>query len=135
MIKSEILEEGLSLKVFQKEVLESYTQTLDAFTVALQKIRISRAHPSLLEHIKVMAYGSPTNLKDIAIIAASDTLTLTVEPFDKGLLSSIEATLSQAEHALNPKNNKNKLIINLPPMSQERRRELTKETKKKRTNL
>ena len=132
MITSDILQEELSLKFFQKEVIESYKQTLDALSIELQKIRISRAHPSLVEHIKVVAYGVQTNIKDIAIISVSDTLTLVIEPFDKNLLSTIEQTLSQAEHALNPKNNKNTLIITLPPMSQERRRELAKEAKKKK---
>lgn len=134
MISSSDLSDNINIKNFEKEVTELFQPPLVFLDKELGKIRTNRAHPSLVEDIKVSVYGgsSVSAIKHLALINASDAVTLIIQPFDIGTLSEIEKALSQSDIGLNPKNDGKSIKIALPPMSKERRAELVKVVSKKK---
>ncbi len=98
--------------------------------VALQqefaRIRTGRAHPSLLEHIKVPYYGSEVPINQVANIAVGDPRTLTVTPWEKKMVPVVEKAIATSDLGLNPSTSGDVIRVNLPPLTEERRREMTK---------
>lgn len=122
-----IFSEELSIKDFEKYVSGMMQEGIDFLEKELTKIRTNRVHPSLVEDVKISAYGDMMILKNIAVISAADNQTLVVQPFDVALINEIEKALTQ-EHSLGvtPRNDGKIIKINLPSMSQARRQELIK---------
>ncbi len=89
-------------------------------------IRAGKANPIMLSGIKVDYYGTPTPLSQVANVNSPDGKTLTVQPWEKGMLSEIEKTILVANLGFNPMNNGESIIINIPILTEERRRELAK---------
>ena len=92
----------------------------------LSKIRAGKAHPSMLESVRVDYYGSMTPVSQVANVNSTDARTLVVQPWEKGMLDPIATGIINANLGLNPMNNGEVLIINVPPLTEERRRELSK---------
>jgi len=92
----------------------------------LQTIRGNRAHPSLVEGIKVLAYGSEMRLQELASVSVPEPRTIQVQPWDKGLLKDIERTLNQADLNVGIKNDGQLLHLTLPSLTQETRMNLLK---------
>ena len=92
----------------------------------LSKIRAGKAHPSMLESVRVDYYGSMTPVSQVANVNSTDARTLVVQPWEKGMLDAIATGIINANLGLNPMNNGEVLIINVPPLTEERRRELSK---------
>ena len=92
----------------------------------LSKIRAGKAHPSMLESVRVDYYGSMTPVSQVANVNSTDARTLVVQPWEKGMLDTIATGIINANLGLNPMNNGEVLIINVPPLTEERRRELSK---------
>lgn len=90
------------------------------------KLQLGRANPAVIEAIFVVAYGSSQPLKNVASVSNLDAQTLTIMPWDKGLLHDIEKAISEAKLWLNPTNNGENLMIKFPPMTEERRRDTVK---------
>ncbi len=109
-------------------------KTVEAFKVELTKIRTGRAHPSLLDHITVDYYGAPTPLTQAANVAVEDARTLTVTAWDKSMVSVIEKAILESDLGLNPNTSGTVMRIPLPPLSEERRRDLIKVTKSEAEN-
>jgi ribosome recycling factor len=122
-----ILSEDISQKTFEKYVNDLMQESNVFLEKELQKIRTNRAHPSLIEELRVQAYGNIMLLKDLAVVAVIDNQTLSVQPFDIGLLNEIEKALTQdGSLGAMPRNDGKMLKITLPSMSQTRRQELIK---------
>jgi ribosome recycling factor len=134
MIFASQLNDGINLKNFENDSLKIFSPVLLFLEKELSKIRTNRAHPSLIEDIKIISYGGAetTQLKNLALITTPDALTLLIQPFDTSIINDIEKGLSQSEIGLNPKNEGRFIKINLPPMSKERRIELSKIVSKKK---
>ena len=98
-------------------------------SVELSKIRAGRANPSMLDTVKVDYYGTPTPLSQVANVNSPDGRTLTVQPWEKAMLSEIEKAILVANLGLNPMNNGESVIISIPPLTEERRKELVKISK------
>ena len=96
----------------------------------LSKIRTGKATTGLLDGIKVDYYGTPTALAHIANVGIQDVHTLTVQPYDKGMLDHIQKAVQSANLGLNPQRDGDIVRIPIPPLNEERRRELVKLTKK-----
>ena len=94
------------------------------------KLSVGRANPSLVEGVSVMAYGAPGPLKNIASVSVMDPQTLAINPFDKTLLPEISKGISAANIGLNPQDNGESVLINIPPMTEERRKDIVKIAKK-----
>ena len=102
------------------------SKSLEALRHELAKIRTGRAHPSLLEHIHVDYYGTEVPVGQAASVTAEDARTLTVTPWDKNMVAVIEKAILTSDLGLNPNTAGTVIRIPLPPLTEERRRELGK---------
>ena len=109
-----------------KEAMQEVITRLES---ALAKIRAGKANPEMLSAVKVDYYGVQTPLAQAANVSTTDAQTISVQPFDKSLIAEIEQAIVEANLGFNPSNNGAKIIINVPPLTEERRRELLKQAK------
>ncbi|WLS95205.1 ribosome recycling factor [Gilliamella apis] len=116
----------MMLNEIQKEAQERMEKSIDAFQNHISKIRTGRASPSLLDGIMVEYYGSPTPLRQLANIVAEDARTLAITVFDKSLTPLIEKAILTSDLGLNPASAGTVIRVPLPPLTEERRRDLTK---------
>src|SRR6202451_3041058 len=99
---------------------------VQAFQADLKKLRTGRAHPSLIEHLKVDYYGNDTPLNQVANIAVEDGRTLVVSPWEKTMVQPIEKAIHKSDLGLNPMTAGTIIRIPMPALTEERRREFTK---------
>ncbi|WP_339698750.1 ribosome recycling factor [uncultured Roseivirga sp.] len=95
----------------------------------LAKIRAGKAMPNMLDVVKVDYYGSLTPLNQIAAVNSPDARTLFVKPWEKSMTSAIEKAIMNSDLGLNPQNDGEQIIINIPQLTEERRRDLVKQSK------
>lgn len=108
---------------------DAMQDALDYLDRQLSNIRAGRAHPRMLNTVKVEYYGSQTPLSQVGNVNAPDAQTITIRPFEKSLISEIEKSILAANLGFNPSNNGESVIINVPPLTEERRIELNKQAK------
>jgi ribosome recycling factor len=108
----------------QKDARNRMTKSLDSLRHELAKIRTGRAHPSLLEHVHVDYYGSEVPIGQAASVTVEDARTLSVTPWDKNMVSVIEKAILTSDLGLNPSTAGQVIRIPLPPLTEERRRDL-----------
>ncbi len=104
-------------------------KAIEALQHELAKVRTGRAHASLLDHIKVEYYGSEVPLSQAATISVADARTLSVSPWDKGMTKTLEKAIRQSDLGLNPTTAGDVIRIPLPPLTEERRRDLIRVVK------
>ena len=92
-------------------------------------VRAGRANPSMLDDVFVEAYGSKMPLKQVATIFVPEARQISIKPFDKGLLGNIEKAVYEANLGLAPNNNGESVFLTIPPLTEERRKELVKQVK------
>ncbi|MCQ2557799.1 MAG: ribosome recycling factor [Oscillospiraceae bacterium] len=97
---------------------------------ALASIRAGRANASVLDQVAVDYYGSPTPIQQIASIASPDPRSLVIQPWDASALKGIEKAILASELGINPQNDGRSIRLVFPPLTEERRKELAKQTKK-----
>ena len=116
-----------------KFILEATKEHMDAAILHLQKefikIRAGKANPSMLSTVMVEYYGSQTPLSQVSNINTPDARTISVQPWEKSLLQEIETAIMHANLGFNPMNNGEMIIINVPPLTEERRIQLVKQAK------
>jgi len=112
------------LAEIQKDTRNRMTKSLEALRHELAKIRTGRAHPSLLEHVHVDYYGSEVPIGQAASVAVEDARTLMVTPWDKNMVKLIEKAILTSDLGLNPSTAGQVIRIPLPPLTEERRRDL-----------
>jgi len=114
-------------------VLDSASEAMQAAVAHLEKtflnIRAGKASPAMLGSVYVDYYGSSTPLSQVANINVADPRTLTVTPWEKNMVHPIEKAIMMANLGFNPMNNGESIIINIPPLTEERRKELVKQAK------
>ncbi|MDT8346303.1 MAG: ribosome recycling factor [Flavobacteriaceae bacterium] len=114
-------------------ILETAEEAMQKALVHLERqlvrIRAGKANPSMLSTVKIDYYGAPTPLSQVANISTPDARTLTVQPWEKHLIPEIEKAILVANLGFNPMNNGEQIIINIPPLTEERRKELSKQAK------
>jgi ribosome recycling factor len=108
------------------EVEGKLKKALEALRHDLQGIRTGRASPALVEPLKVDFYGTPTPLIQVASVSAPEPRLLMIKPFDPSTLKAIEKAILQSDLGLTPNNDGKLIRLGLPPLTEERRRELTK---------
>ena len=101
-------------------------KSVSALETDLAKLRTGRAHPSLLEHINVSYYGADTPLNQVANISVEDGRTLVVQPWEQNLVSAVEKAILESDLGLNPNTAGTVIRIPLPPLTEERRKDLVK---------
>ena len=92
-------------------------------------IRAGRANPSMLDDVMVDYYGVPTQIKGLATVFVPEARQISIKPFDKSLLSLIEKAIYEANLGVTPNNNGEMIFISIPPLTEERRKELVKQAK------
>lgn len=105
---------------------ESLEKAISHLKTEFSKLQVGRANPAIVESVLVSAYGSVQPLKNIAAVTNLDAQTLSIQPWDKTLIKDIEKGISEANLGLNPSNNGETLMIKIPPLTEERRREIVK---------
>jgi ribosome recycling factor len=119
-------------------ILDAAKESMEQAVAHLEKemlnIRAGKANPIMLSTVKLDYYGTPTPLSQIANINTPDARTLTVQPWEKNLLADIEKAILIANLGFNPMNNGESVIINIPPLTEERRRDLAKLAKAESEN-
>ena len=112
------------LAEIQNDARNRMTKSLESLRHELAKIRTGRAHPSLLEHVHVDYYGSEVPIGQAASVAVEDARTLTVTPWDKSMVKVIEKAILTSDLGLNPSTAGQVIRIPLPPLTEERRKDL-----------
>ncbi|WP_066223504.1 ribosome recycling factor [Formosa haliotis] len=114
-------------------IIDSTKEAMDAAVKHLEKqfvnIRAGKASPAMLGSVMVDYYGSQTPLSQVANVNTPDGRTITVQPWEKNMLHEIEKAIMIANLGFNPMNNGDTIIINVPPLTEERRRDLAKQAK------
>lgn len=118
------------LAVVYEETREAMEKSVKSYRKDLNRIRTGRASTSLLDGILVDYYGSQTPLNQLANLSAPDPRLLIVTAFDNGALGEIERAIQASELGLNPSNDGKVIRISVPPLTEERRRELVKHVRK-----
>ena len=101
-------------------------QSIAAFKSTLSKIRTGRANPGILDTVQVEYYGSMMPISQVASVNLLDARTISVQPFEKGMGAKIEKAIRESDLGLNPASMGDLLRVPMPPMSEERRKEMTK---------
>lgn len=114
------------VEMIRKDAEERMHKSVEALKEECKKIRTGRAHTNLLEHITVPYYNIDTPINQVANITVLDPRTLGVSPFEKGIVSIVEKAIRDSDLGLNPTNVGSLLRVPLPPMTEERRRDLVK---------
>lgn len=114
------------LSIIIDEAKELMGKAINHLEAELVKIRAGKANPVMLDGIMVEYYGNPTQINQVANISAMDARTLTVQPWEKNMLQSIERAIIAANIGINPQNDGNSIRLYLPPLTEERRKELVK---------
>jgi ribosome recycling factor len=109
-----------------KDAEDRMKKSVESSRGELATVRTGRASPHLLDRIVVDYYGSPTPLKQLANVATSDARLLTVTPFDKGSIEAIEKAIQESDVGLTPSNDGNVVRLQIPELTEERRREMVK---------
>jgi len=105
-------------------------KAIDHLSAELVKIRAGKASPSMINGIMVDYYGTPTPLTQVANVATPDSRTISIQPWEKGLLGDIEKSIFEANLGLTPMNDGEFVRISIPALTEERRKELVKQSKR-----
>ncbi len=112
------------------EAKSKMEKTIEAFRTDISRIRTGKATPALLDGVKVDYYGTMSHLSQTANVSVLDAHTLSITPWDKSMVSLIEKAIISADLGLNPANDGTNIKVPIPPLTEERRKELVKHVKK-----
>ena len=116
------------------EAAKRMTKSLVALDDAFKRIRTGRAHPSILDSVMVSYYGSETPLNQLANVTVEEGRSLLVSPWEKNLIGDVEKAIMKSNLGLNPSNNGDTIRVPMPPLTEETRREYTKQAKQEAEN-
>jgi len=108
---------------------EKMENTISSLETKFTNVRAGRANPNMLDGINVEYYGTPTPLKQLANISVPEARQLMIKPFDKSILGGIEKAIFEANIGITPNNNGECIFLVIPPLTEERRKELVKQVK------
>ena len=120
-----------TLEEMQTKTQEKMDKALQALRNELTNIRTGRATPSLLDQVKVDYYGAPTPVTQVANVSVPEPRMIVIQPWDRSLLKTIEKAIMTSDLGLNPNNDGTVIRLNLPLLTEERRKELVKVVNKK----
>lgn len=118
------------MEALQKDIAVKMTRSIESFKKELGKIRTGRASFSLLDGIKVDYYGTPTSLQQVGTLSVPESRLITVTPWDAKMIGPIEKAIQAGGLGLNPSSDGKVVRIPIPPLTEERRKELVKLVKK-----
>lgn len=112
------------------EIKKSMEKSLEHLRLELSKLRVGRASASMLEGVRVDSYGSQVGLKEVAALSTPDARTIAIQPWDRNLMGVIEKAILAANLGLTPMNDGKLIRVNLPPLTEDRRKDFVKSIKK-----
>ena len=118
----------------KKDASQRMQKSVDALKQTLTKLRTGRANTAILEHVRVDYYGNDTPLSQVASVVVEDARTISISPWEKNLVGAIEKAILASDLGLNPNTAGTTIRINLPPLTEERRRDLIKVVKSETEN-
>jgi ribosome recycling factor len=116
----------MTIADIKKTAETKMVKSVDAFKAELQKIRTGRAHPGILDQVHVDYYGSMVPISQVANVSLLDARTISVQPWEKGMGPKIEKAIRESDLGLNPSAQGDLLRVPMPPLTEERRKDLTK---------
>ena len=119
----------MSIADIKKNAEQKMLKSIEAFKTELTKIRTGRAHPGILDQVQIEYYGSMVPISQVANVALMDARTISVQPWEKGMGPKIEKAIRESDLGLNPSSQGDLIRVPMPPLTEERRRELTKVVK------
>jgi ribosome recycling factor len=119
----------MSIKDIYSQTEHHMKRSIETLKENFQKIRTGRAHTGLLEHITVDYYGAPTPISQVAQLGLADARTITVQPWEKKMVAIVEKAIRTSDLGLNPATSGDIIRVPMPPLTEERRRDLTKVVK------
>jgi ribosome recycling factor len=119
----------MSIQDIKKSAEQKMQQSIEAFKTSLTKVRTGRANPGLLDTVQVDYYGSMVPISQVANVSLLDARTISVSPWEKGMGAKIEKAIRDSDLGLNPAAQGDLIRVPMPPMTEERRKELTKVVK------
>jgi ribosome recycling factor len=122
------------IELIMESAQDGNQKSIEHLVSNLEKIRAGKATPSMLDSVTVEAYGAQTPLNQVANVNTLDAKTLTVQPWDKSNLDAIATGIINANLGLNPQNNGESILINIPVLTEERRKDLVKNAKSEGEN-
>ena len=114
------------LQLVLDDATEHMKKAIDHLETELIKIRAGKANPNMLDGINVDYYGSPTPINQVANVTVLDAKTISIQPWEKNMLGAIEKAIMMANIGITPQNDGNQIRLFLPPLTEERRKELFK---------
>ena len=122
------------MKLDTKPYEEKMKKAISSFQSELDTIRVGRATPAVISHLSVDYYGTPTPITQVSEVKAIDARTLTISPWDTSLLKAVEKAISTSDLGLVPQNDGKIIRIAFPPLTEDRRKDLTKDVSKRGEN-
>src|SRR5215470_1985020 len=117
---------AMNMAKIRKTTEQKMQKSIESLKHDLAKIRTGRAHTGLLDHIQVDYYGSLVPLNQVGQVGLGDARTITVQPFEKKMVAVIEKAIRESDLGLNPASHGDVIRVPMPPLTEERRKELTK---------
>lgn len=124
------MEISMDIETLQLDAEERMEKALASLERDFAKLRTGRASTALVEDLKVDYYGTPTPIQQLASIAVPDSRTITIQPWDRNAFGPVEKAILKSDLGLTPMNDGRLIRISIPPLTEERRKELTKISKK-----
>ncbi|GAB3836908.1 ribosome recycling factor [Hymenobacter jeollabukensis] len=122
------------IQLYLSDAEESMAKALQHTNTELSRIRAGKATPSMLDSLRVDYYGTPTPVAQVANVSAPDARSLVIRPWEKNMLGEISKAIKNSDLGLNPISDADSIRLNLPPMTEERRRDLVKQVKNEAEN-
>jgi ribosome recycling factor len=115
-----------TIEEIRKNIEAKMVRTIESFKGDLQKIRTGRPHPGILDQVHVDYYGAMVPISQVANVTLLDARTISVQPWEKGMGAKIEKAIRESDLGLNPSSQGDLLRVPMPPLTEERRKDLTK---------
>ena len=118
----------------QEQIQDAKTRmhkAIDSLKNELGSVRSGRASPGLVEHLRVDYYGTPTPLNQLATISTPDARLIVIQPYDRGAMGSVEKAILKSDLGLTPTNDGTVIRLSIPPLTEDRRRDLAKHVRKR----
>ena len=117
------------IKQYVKAAEEKMTSAIDYLDEQLAHIRAGKANPKILDSVRVMYYGAPVPLSNVATVTVPDARTIMITPWEKKIIKDIEKGIMDSDVGITPENNGEVIRLGIPPLTEERRRQLAKQSK------
>src|SRR2546430_532337 len=117
---------NMSIAEIKKQATDKMAKSIETLKHDLAKVRTGRAHAGLIDNLKVDYYGTPTPIPQVANVTLADARTIAIQPWDKKMVQLVEKAIRDSDLGVNPATSGDVIRVPMPPLTEERRREMTK---------